>query len=91
MYILIEDNTAIEIIPDVDPAFPDIPIEKRYSPSFLNKLQHFSDDTAVEQNWSYDPETQTFSEPEEPEPIEPETISTDELDAAYKEGVNSVG
>lgn len=47
----------------------------------------------VELGWVYDPETQTFSAPVEPEPPEPRPeptmISTDELDDAYREGVNS--
>ena len=44
----------------------------------------------VELGWVYDPETQTFSAPVEPEPQpEPTMISTAELDDAYREGVNS--
>ncbi len=98
MYILLNNNTVAEIIPDEDPIFPGIPIEQRYAPDFVAKLLHVADDTAVKQNQVYDPETGTFSDPpvpepppEPPEPI-PETgyISTADLDAAYMEGVNGV-
>lgn len=102
MYILLSDaNYVAEIIPDEDPIFPGIPIERRYAPDFVAKLLHVADDTAVKQNQVYDPETGTFSDPPAPEPIpepdpdpepisEPEYISTADLDAAYMEGVNGV-
>ena len=102
MYILLSDaNYVAEIIPDEDPIFPGIPIERRYAPDFVAKLLHVADDTAVKQNQVYDPETGTFSDPPAPEPIpepdpdpepisEPEYISTADLDAAYLEGVNGV-
>ena len=100
MYILLNNNTVAEIIPDEDPIFPGIPIEQRYAPDFVAKLLHVADDTAVKQNQVYDPETGTFSDPPAPEPIpepeppepssEPEYISTADLDAAYMEGVNGV-
>lgn len=74
MYILLTDeNTVAEIIPDENPIFPGVPIEQRYAPDFVAKLLHFPDETEVAQNWVYDPETQTFSEPPKPEPSpEPE-------------------
>lgn len=94
MYILLNNNTVAEIIPDEDPIFPGIPIGQRYAPDFVEKLLHVADDTAVKQNQVYDPETGTFSDPPVPEPVEPtpepEYISTADLDAAYMEGVNGV-
>lgn len=97
MYILLNNNTVAEIIPDENPIFPGIPIEQRYAPDFVAKLLHVADDTAVKQNQVYDPETGTFSDPPVPEPVEPpepipepEYISTADLDAAYMEGVNGV-
>ena len=36
-YIYIRDNIAYEIIPEINEAFPDIPIEDRYSKDFLDK------------------------------------------------------
>ena len=90
MYILLEDNKVKEIIPDIDPIFTGIPNEERYTAEFVASLLHVEDETVVEQNWIYDPETETFSAPPKPEPKpEPEMISTTELDAAYQEGVNS--
>lgn len=100
MYILLNNNTVAEIIPDEDPIFPGIPIEARYAPDFVAKLLHVADDTDVKQNQVYDPETGTFSDPPVPEPVEPPEppepisepgyISTADLDAAYMEGVNGV-
>lgn len=89
MYILLDENRVREIIPDIDPVFPGVPVGDRYPAKFLARLLHFADDTQVEQNWVYDPETETFSEP--PQPEQPEYLSTDELDAAYQEGVDSIG
>lgn len=70
MYILLsEEKTVSEIIPDENPIFPGIPIEQRYAPDFVSKLIHFPNGILVEQNWIYDPETQTFSEPIPPKPV----------------------
>lgn len=35
MYILLEDNKVKEIIPDIAPIFPGIPIEARYTAEFV--------------------------------------------------------
>lgn len=103
MYILLNNNTVSEIIPDIDPVFPGIPIENRYTAKFVAQLLHVADDVEVKQNWVYDPESGVFSEPPEPEPVEPgedpglddtdpETGATGwaEMAAAIKEGVNAV-
>ena len=90
MYIYIKNNIATEVIPEEDENFPGIPIEARYTAEFVASLLHVEDGTEVQQNWIYDPETETFSAPPKPEPKpEPEMISTTELDAASQEGVNS--
>lgn len=69
MYILLtNDNTVAEIIPDIDPVFPGVPIGERYAPNFVEQLIHVPDETEVQQNWDYDPETGVFSEPK---PIDP--------------------
>lgn len=69
MYILLNNNTVSEIIPDIDPVFPGIPIGSRYTAKFVAQLLHVEDDVEVQQNWVYDPESGVFSEP--PEPVEP--------------------
>lgn len=61
MYILLDEQTVKEIIPDIDPVFPGVPITDRYAPDFVYKLMHVSDDVTVAQNDIYDPETQTFA------------------------------
>ena len=89
MYILLTDkNTVTEIIPDENPIFPGVPIEQRYAPDFVEKLLHVSDETEVEQNWVYDPETQTFAEPPEPEPSpEPEPEPEPDLESIKAERI----
>lgn len=68
MYIYLSDNrTVVEIIPDENPIFPGVPIEKRYSPDFIQKLMHVPDSTKVEQNWIYEPEMGSFSRPINPD------------------------
>lgn len=56
MYILLdaEGRTAAEIIPENDPVFPGVPIEGRYTKSFIEKLKKFPDDTEVQPGWIYD-------------------------------------
>lgn len=76
MYILIEDHIVKEIIPAEDPIFPGIPISGRYEPAFVQRLLEVPDGTEVLQNWRYDPESGTFSEP--PPPPVPETESADD-------------
>lgn len=94
MYVLLtESSTVAEIIPDIDPVFPGISIEARYTAEFVASLLHVDDETDVQQNWIYDPERGAFAPPPKPEP-EPEPVPVDaipkaDLDAAYREGVNS--
>ena len=97
-YIYLSDNIVSEIIPEENPIFPGVPVEQRYAPDFVSKLKQVPDETPVEQNWVYDPDSDTFSAP--PKPVEPEpepepepegyTITEEEVSAAYKEGVNNV-
>ena len=69
MYILLNNNNVKEIIPDINPIFPDVHIKDRYPKEFIDQLLYIDDNTNVEQNWIYNPETETFSEPPIPEPI----------------------
>ena len=80
-------NRAMEIIPDENPIFPGIPIEQRYTAEFIATLVPVEDETEVEQNWIYNPDDQTFSEPPTPEPPpEPTSVTTAEYTQAYYEG-----
>lgn len=84
--VRLKNNIVVEIIPEYA-----LPVEKWYGVAFANQCVDAPDE--VEQNWVYDPETGTFSEPVEPEPVpdpelEQEPTVWDELDAAYQEGVN---
>lgn len=64
MYILLKEDKAVkEIIPDIDPVFPGVPVEDRYAPDFVDGLIHVPDETDVEQNWTYDEYTNTFATP----------------------------
>ena len=67
MYIRLDaDNIVREIIPDIDPIFPAIPIEERYPAAFVASLMYVEDGTAVAQNLLYDKKIGTFVEPPEP-------------------------
>ena len=86
------DNVVMEIIPDVNPIFPGIPIEQRYTAEFITTLVPVEDETEVEQNWVYDPETQTFDEPPTPEPgpdPEPEPEPVEVARAAKVAGISA--
>ncbi len=64
MYILLDEKgTAQELIPDIDPVFPGVPIEERYAPDFVSRLIHVPDDTEVQQRWVYDRESGLFNQP----------------------------
>ena len=68
-YARIENGMVVEIIPAIDPAFPNIPIERRFQKSIVEQLVEIPADVPVEQYWTYTEET-GFIAP--PEPIEAE-------------------
>lgn len=70
-YIYIINDTVIEIIPDFDPALPNIPISDRYSAEFLSSCIEIEDSVEVLSGYLYDAETKVFSAPVVPEPPEP--------------------
>ena len=74
-YVYITDNIVREVIPEVNPAFPEIPIGERYTAEFLTQCVVVIDETPVEQNWTYS--EGVFSPPPEPEP-EDEEIADEE-------------
>lgn len=85
MYILLDENKVKEIIPDINPVFHGIPIEERYTADFVASLLHVGDDTEVQQNWVYNPETGTFSEPPAPDPVPEPPSDLPGLKAAKQE------
>lgn len=62
MYIrLNSQNIVREVIPDIDPALPGIPIEERYPANFVADLKWVPDDSGAEQNLVYIESSGTFS------------------------------
>jgi hypothetical protein len=66
--VRIEDNTVQEIIP------PEAtPVAEWYGEAFAEKCVEAPD--YVDQRWTYDPDTNTWAEPKEPDPEpEPESL-----------------
>lgn len=98
-YIYIYDGAVSSFVDEWDPIFPNIPIEKRYSESFLNscvvRTEQEIEEQSIHVGMLYDRDTDTFSEKPEPEappePIVPEfTVTQVEVDEAYRGGVNHV-
>lgn len=104
MYIHITENNSVGAIwPEVDSAFPNVPIQDRFAPELLSTCIVKSDIEAVGQifvGMIYNSSTGAFSWPPSPElPPEPEpipeptsgyTITEAEANDAYRAGVNSV-
>lgn len=63
MYVRLDGGVVMEMIPDVDPAFPDVPIGERFSADFIAELMHVEDGTAVEVGMEYNAETDSFGYP----------------------------
>ena len=64
MYAFIIKNTVRELIPDIDEAFADVPIEQRYPADVLDKCVHVADDADVRVGMIYNADTGEFKEPE---------------------------
>lgn len=64
MYAFIIKNTVRELIPDIDEAFADVPIEQRYPADVLDKCVHVADDADVRVGMIYNADTGEFSAPE---------------------------
>jgi len=75
-----ETNRVLEIIPEFDPVFPEIPLSERYSKVFIDSLMEIEEDVKVEQNWYYNKSTNGFVKTIN------EILSSSELrEKAYKE------
>lgn len=51
MYVYLKDNVVYELIPIINPVFPNVPIEQRYTSEFLSHCVYT--DEEVEQGWVY--------------------------------------
>lgn len=51
MYVYLKDNIVYELIPTINPVFPNVPIEQRYTSEFLSHCVYT--DEEVEQGWVY--------------------------------------
>lgn len=47
MYLKMQGDTVAEIIPEINPAMPGVPIEQRYPAAYLAGLLRVPDDTVV--------------------------------------------
>lgn len=87
------DNIVGAIVDEIDPIFPDIPINERYSADFLNSCIKVSDESFEKLNihtgMTYNFETGEFLETE-PQPSEGYSISQQEINSAYEGGVEDV-
>ncbi len=83
-YVRLNNNVVAEIIPAIDSAFPDVPIEQRYPAEFVKKLVAVDDSVEVRVGMVYDKETGAFSVPKPPA-IEPVPV---DLDAAKKQRIS---
>lgn len=63
MYAYISNNIVVQLIPDFDPVFPEVPIEQRYSDAFCKKLVHINDDSNVSIGMVYNSDTKEFCFP----------------------------
>lgn len=89
-YVKIVSGVVTEIQYDQSPAFHGVPVSKRVPPSYFASLIPFADDTEIQLGWILGTDGM-FHEPIEAEvPQETYTITTEETERAYREGVNSV-
>jgi hypothetical protein len=62
-YVYIEYDRVINIIPEWDSTFPDIPITERYSAEFLSRCIVVDESVEVESGYLYNHETGVFTQP----------------------------
>ena len=82
-YVRLNNNVVVEIIPEFDPIFPNVPITERYPAKFVEKLVAVDDSVEVRVGMVYNAEAGAFSVPE-PSAVEP--VPAD-LDAAKKQRI----
>ena len=81
-YVRLNNNVVVEIIPEFDPTFPNVPITERYPAEFVKKLVAVDDSVEVRVGMVYNAETGEFSEPEQPKPVTPSEPTVDPVTEA---------
>lgn len=84
-----ESRRVVEIIPEFDPIFPNVPIDERYTKEFISALVEVADNVEVEEGMMYDWVHGTFTEYTEPIP-EIDDVTWDLMAEAIAEGVNEI-
>ena len=64
MYLKLNGNIVTEIIPDIDPVFPNVSIEERFPPEYVSELIHADDGAEIYCGMEYNSETGEFVFPE---------------------------
>ena len=52
-YVFVQNGVVGAIIPEEDPVFPSMPIQRRYSAEFLSRCVTVESGVAVESGWMY--------------------------------------
>ena len=61
MYVLLDENLRVkELIPDVNPVFPEVPITERYAKQFVDSLIYVDDDVNIAQGYAFNEDTKTW-------------------------------
>ena len=55
-YARVENGVVREVIPAVDPAFPEIPVEDRFTKAIIDQLVEIPDGLDVGEFWTYSSE-----------------------------------
>lgn len=63
-YARIVNSIVMEIIPEYDPLFPNIPLSKRYSDGYVSLLTSIPESTDCQTGWIYNQETKVFIAPD---------------------------
>ena len=84
-----ENRRVVEIIPEFDLIFPNVPINERYTEEFISALIEVADNTEVEEGMVYSWSNGTFTEYVEPV-SETDDVTWDLMAKAIAEGVNEI-
>lgn len=92
MYLLLDGSKRVyEIIPEENPVFPGVGIEKRYPAEMVAQLVRVDDNTEIGEGYRLNEETGKWEYTAPEEPVrEPEPDMWEELAGVVREGVNEV-